>query len=179
VRNIATIMMEEKDNLNIHEYAFIKPDQVTFSNEIRCLCERNACGMYGKSWACPPAVGSVEHCRETCNNFMNAFLFTSLAQLKDEYSVDEWLDARVIHENITERVTQVFRAEFGNVLTLSAEGCTVCKTCTYPERPCRFPMRMYPATEGYGIQVMQLAIDTNVKYNNGAKNLTYFSILFF
>ncbi|MDR3602604.1 MAG: DUF2284 domain-containing protein [Desulfosporosinus sp.] len=176
---IEKIIFREKESLNIQEYAFIKSSQIVFSDEVRMLCEKNACGMYGTSWACPPAVGSVERCREICSGFENAFLFTSLTHLTNMYNVKGWLEARIIHEEITDRVTQVFHAEFRNILTLSTEGCTVCKTCTYPAKPCRFPERMYPATEGFGILVTQLAQICNVKYNNGPNSLTYFSMILY
>lgn len=179
MRKIESIILQEKENLNIHEYAFIKSDQVIFSDEVRSLCENNACGMYGKSWACPPAVGSVEYCKTKCSEFENAFVFTSLANLEDMYDVDEWLEARIIHEAITEKVVQIFRSEFKKILTLSAEGCTICKTCTYPEKPCRLPERMFPATEGFGILVTQQAKICGIKYNNGLNTITYFSTIFF
>lgn len=179
MRKIENIILQEKENLNIHEFAFIKSDQVIFSEEVRSLCEKNACGMYGKSWACPPAVGSVEDCKAKCSEFQNAFVFTSLANLEDKYDMDKWLEARIIHEAITEKVVHIFRSEFPKILTLSAEGCTVCKKCTYPEKPCRLPERMFPATEGFGILVTQLSKICDIKYNNGANTITYFSVIFF
>lgn len=50
---IEEIISREKANLNIHEYAFMKSNTVIFSDEVRRLCEKNVCGMYGTSWACP------------------------------------------------------------------------------------------------------------------------------
>lgn len=176
---IEDILLQEKENLNIHEYAFIEPEQVEFSTEVRRLCEKNACGMYGTSWACPPAVGSIEECQSKCRSFSHAFVFTTAGSLKSRYNVKEWLELRVVHEEITDQVAKIFRSEFERVLILSTEGCMICKTCTYPNQPCRFPDRMYPATEGYGILVTQLAKTCNIKYNNGANTLTYFSVIFF
>lgn len=179
MKEIENIILQEKENLNIHEYAFLRSDQVVFSDEIRILCEKNSCGMYDKSWACPPAVGSIENCKKKCSELENAFVFTSLANLENMYDVDEWRRVRIIHEKITDKVVQIFQEEFEKILILSTEGCTVCKTCTYPKKPCRFPDRMYPATEGFGILVTQLAQTGNIKYNNGPNSLTYFSVIFF
>lgn len=109
---IEEIISREKDNLNIHEYAFMKSNTVIFSGELRRLCEKNGCGMYGTSWACPPAVGSVEECKNRCNYFENAFMFTPLANLKKKYDVAEWGETRLVHESITEKVAQIFRDEF-------------------------------------------------------------------
>jgi predicted metal-binding protein len=179
MKEIERIILQEKENLKIHEYAFAEANQVGFSHEVRSLCERNACGMYGKSWACPPAVGSVEQCKIECSEFKNAFVFTSLAGLQNKHDVGEWRQARIVHEAITENVVRIFRSSCDKILALSTEGCTICKTCTYPNQPCRFPERMFPATEGFGIYVIQLANTCGIKYNNGPNTLTYFSVVFF
>ncbi|SHI02743.1 Predicted metal-binding protein [Sporobacter termitidis DSM 10068] len=172
-------IIREIAGLGVYDYAFIKSDQVVFTDVFRRLCEENSCGMYNKSWACPPAVGTVEACKGKCLAFENAFVFTSVSELEDVYDVEEWLKFRVIHEAMTEKVVGVFRREFENVLPLSTEGCTVCKTCAYPDKPCRFPDRMFPAVEGYGIAVTQLAKAGGLSYNNGPGTLTYFSAIFF
>jgi predicted metal-binding protein len=179
MKEIERIILQEKENLKIHEYAFTETNQVGFSDEVRSLCERNACGMYGKSWACPPAVGSVEECKTKCGEFQNAFVFTSLTSLRKKYDVGGWLEAMRRHEAITEEVVRIFRSKFDKILALSTEGCTICKTCTYPNQPCRFPERMFPATEGFGIYVIQLAQTCGIKYNNGPNTVTYFSVVFF
>jgi len=105
---IEKIISGEKGDLNIHEYAFMKANTVIFSDEVRGLCVKNACGMYGTSWACPPATGSVEECKKRCQHFENAFIFSSLTHLKSRYNVTEWLEARIVHESITEKVAQIF-----------------------------------------------------------------------
>lgn len=176
---IEEIISKEKDNLNIHEYAFMKSNTVIFSDEARRLCENNVCGMYGTSWACPPAVGSIEECQKRCTDFENSFMFTSLAKLNRKYDMAEWGKKRQEHELITEKVARIFRDEFKESLILSAEGCNLCAKCTYPEELCRFPNRMFPAAEGFGIMVIQLAPLCNIKYNNGANTITYFSMIFF
>lgn len=179
MKEIERIIVQNRENLRIHEYAFVKPHQVLFSNEVRNLCEKNACGMYGKSWACPPGVGSVEHCRDTCSAFQNALVFSSLGKLRKKHDVNGWQEARIAHEAITEEVVKIFRSQFDSVLALSTEGCIVCRTCVYPDQPCRFPERMFPAIEGFGINVMHLAKTGGIRYYNGPNTVTYFSIIFF
>jgi len=179
MKEIEKIIFQKKEELNIHEYAFINSEEVIFSEEVRAICKSNGCGMYGKSWACPPVVGSVKSCEERCRKFKYAFVFTSSTYIEDKYDVEEWLRILVIHEKITDCIVKIFRSEFKEILPLSTEGCRVCKTCTYPDKPCRFPGRMYPATEGFGILVTQLAKEANIRYNNGENNLTYFSVIFF
>ena len=173
------IIEEEIKSLPLHEYAFLKPEDVVFSQEVRGICEGNSCGAYGSCWACPPALGSIEECRQRCLQYKDAFLFTTATKVKNSFDMQGWLEARKEHEKLTDQVGEVFRKHSINPLILSTEGCTVCKKCTYPDEPCRFPNKMYPATEGYGILVMQQAQLCNVAYNNGVNTVTYFSMVFF
>jgi predicted metal-binding protein len=179
VKEIERLIYQNRDNLKIHEYAFVESHQVVFSNEVRDLCEQNACGMYGKSWACPPGVGSVENCRNTCSAFQNALVFSSLGQLRKKHDVKGWQEARITHEAITEEVVKIFRSQFDTILALSTEGCIVCRTCVYPDQPCRFPERMFPAIESFAINAIQLAKTGGIRYYNGPNTVTYFSIIFF
>jgi predicted metal-binding protein len=76
-------------------------------------------------------------------------------------------------------VVKTFRSRFDRIMALSTEGCMVCKACAYPNQPCHFPERMFPAIEGFGINVMQLAKTARIRYYNGPNTVTYFSIIFF
>ncbi len=174
-----TILNREIAQFPIYEYAFFKSNEVIFSDEVRTLCEKNDCGMYGTSWACPPAVGSTEKCIQDCLGYEHAFIFTTVTEVMDSYDIQGWLDARVEHEKVTDAVAMIFRSHYKDPLILSTEGCTVCKNCTYPDAPCSFPHRMYPATEGYGILVLQQAQFCNIQYDNGPNTITYFSMIFF
>jgi predicted metal-binding protein len=179
VKPIEHLLLQNREQLKIHEYAFLFSKQVTFSDEVRRLCERNACGMYGKSWACPPSVGSVEDCKAKCRVFHHALIFTSLSTLRKKHDIRGWQGARIRHETINESVVSIVRSQFDKMLALSTEGCMVCENCTYPNQPCRFPKRMFPATEGFGINVLELAKTCGITYYNGPNTVTYFSILFF
>ena len=52
-------------DLPLYEYFEFTSDELTFSDRIRWICEHD-CPMYGKSWACPPGVGTVGQCRSRC-----------------------------------------------------------------------------------------------------------------
>ena len=45
------------------EYAFINIADITFLDQVRYIC-KTECHQYGKSWSCPPAVGTVEECKQ-------------------------------------------------------------------------------------------------------------------
>ena len=68
--------------LPISQYAWIDPRQIEFSERIRYVCEHE-CTMYGKSWACPPAVGTVEACRKKVLSYPAGLVFTPLTEVED------------------------------------------------------------------------------------------------
>ena len=49
----------------IYQYTFLSIDDIEFNDKVRTICKRE-CPRYGKSWSCPPAVGTVDKCRERC-----------------------------------------------------------------------------------------------------------------
>ena len=55
---------------------------------VRKLCEENACRNYSTNWACPPAVGTLEECRERCRSFDHMLLFNKVYTLRDSYDLE-------------------------------------------------------------------------------------------
>ena len=43
-----------------HRAGLVEVERIEFEPEFRKMCEANACGMYGRSWMCPPSVGPVD-----------------------------------------------------------------------------------------------------------------------
>ena len=50
----------------IYQYAFLSIDDIEFNDKVRTICKRE-CPRYGKSWSCPPAVGTVDKCNHRKN----------------------------------------------------------------------------------------------------------------
>ena len=163
--------------LPISQYAWIDPRQIEFSERIRYVCEHE-CGMYGKSWACPPAVGSVAACREKVLSYPAGLVFTTLMEVADIADLEATLATRKPHEQITRQVRDILRQYSSDVLTLSTEACAVCEHCTYPDAPCRNPDRMFPCVESYGIVATDLAEKNGIEFYNG-NLVTWFSVLFY
>ena len=163
--------------LPISQYAWIDPRQIEFSERIRYVCEHE-CGMYGKSWACPPAVGSVAACREKVLSYPAGLVFTTLTEVEDIADLEATLATRAPHEKITRQVRDILRQYSSDVLTLSTEACAVCEHCTYPDAPCRNPDRMFPCVESYGIVATDLAEKNGIEFYNG-NLVTWFSVLFY
>lgn len=162
----------------ICEYAFIDPKQISFLDRVRYICETE-CSQYGKSWSCPPAVGTVEECKERCSCFSGGFIFTTIAEVQDITDMEETLKTRAEHEKITRAVKALFLEECKKVQVLSTESCAICKECTYPSAPCRHPERMLPSVEGYGILVTELAERQGMSFFNGSNVVTWFSLILY
>jgi len=177
--NMEEIIRIKKDALGIWEHAVIPTKEIPFSAEVRAICEKNGCGMYGTNWACPPAVGSVEECKTNCLKYDDALVFTTKTVLESRYDPSLWREAAKHHEQVTDDVLALVRTAYPDAFALSTEGCGICASCTYPNAPCRFPERMHPAVESFGISVVELAKKSGVHYINGADSVTYFSLILY
>lgn len=162
----------------ILEYAFLRTTDIKFEERVRMIC-RQECPRYGKSWSCPPAVGTVEECRQRVMKFRDVFVFSTVTQVPDITDLESTLKTRIEHEKITRRITALFQRYYGKTLTLSTESCAICAHCTYPDAPCRHPDRMYPAVESYGILVTDLAEKADMGFDNGENVATWFSLIFY
>ena len=149
---------------------------IPFSEEVRKICEGNMCHGYGKSWACPPGVGSFEQCRQECLSYENALVFSAVYQLEDSFDFEGMGRGHREFKELCDRLGESLERPF---LLLSNEGCIRCKSCTYPDAPCRFPDKLYPSLEGYGILVTELAKKARLNYNGGTNTVSYFGMLCF
>ncbi len=169
---------ERLSELPLAQYAWIRPEELEFSEQVRYICETE-CSRYGTSWACPPAVGTVEECRRKCLSFEEGFLFTTFSEVADIADLEETLACRTEHEEITRQVCESFRERGLAVTALSTESCAICETCAYPEGPCRHPDRMFPCVESYGILVTDLAEKHEIEFMYGGNVVTWFSLVLF
>lgn len=168
-----------REALGIHEYAFLPTSDLKFSEEVRSLCEMNSCGQYGKTWACPPGVGTYEECKSRILKYGHVFVFTTLHELEDSYDFEGMMEGKAKHCSLCPPIANLFQKEYTDVLILSAEGCNRCQTCTYPDAPCRFPDTLYPSIESYCVEVNQLAKTAGIHYINGADTVTYFGCILY
>lgn len=160
------------------QYSFTDYSAFHFSDKVRYVCSQE-CEMYGKSWSCPPAVGSVEECKKRCSEYQGAFVFTTIAEVEDMMDLKLMLNTRIEHEKITREIKTIFTEKCSSVLVLSTESCALCETCTYPENSCRFPDQMFPCVESYGILVTELAEKLGISFYYEGNTVTWFSVIFY
>ena len=163
----------------IHEYKVISTQAIPFSPAVAEACARNACGRYGKKWTCPPGVGTLEELERKIKARPYAAVFTCKYDIEDSFDFEGMREGQKQAKRVFRAVTDEMRAAGESFLALGNEGCELCESCTYPDAPCRFPDRASPSVEACGINVMQLAKEIGIKYNNGPNTVTYFSMILF
>lgn len=175
--NIAALE-EQLALLPIAQYTFFRTDELVFSERVRTVCEQE-CPRFGTSWACPPAVGSVAQCRETCLSYPDALLITTLTEVEDIADMAQTLATRPLHEAVTRKVDELLKAQGLDVFVLSTDSCASCEECTYPSAPCRHPKQMFPCVESHGIVVTALAEKYGIDCQYGGNTVTWFSLLLY
>lgn len=161
------------------ETGCVPPEKLHYLPEVRKICEGNVCRNYGATWACPPAVGTLEECRERVSRYGTMLLFSKKYQLEDSFDFHGMLSALRDFKQTVDMFNGQLKALVTDCLLLSNEGCGRCETCTYPSAPCRFPGRLYHSLEGYGFSVSELAAAAGLRYNNGVNTVTFFGALLF
>ena len=159
-------LLEEKlAELPLYIYGFIDPAQLEFSDRIRYICEHD-CPMYGSSWACPPAVGTVEECKKKCLSYQNCLLISTITEVEDE--------------KLTNQVRDMMRELGVNPFILSTESCAICERCAYADGlPCRMPGRMHPCVESQGINIIPTLEEMGLDFQYGETVVTWVSLLLF
>ena len=172
------LLEQQMGQLPIVQYEFFRTEELVFTHRVRVICEQE-CPQYGKSWACPPGVGTVEECQQRCMAYPDALLITTMAEVSDITNIHETLATRGEHEEITRQVNSFFREQGVETYVLSTESCAICENCTYPFSPCRHRERMFPCVESHGILVTELTERYEIAFQAGGNIVTWFSLILY
>lgn len=165
--------------LPLEGYFFLDPQSLEFSHRVRHVCEQ-ACPRYGKTWACPPAVGEVEACREKCLAYDNCLMILTATEVSDISNMEEDLATRPAHEAVTEQAARLLRTLEAKPYVLSTESCGICDRCAYLDgQPCRHPEKMHPCVESHGINLIPMLEENGVEFQQGGNVVTWVSLLFY
>ena len=157
----------------------IETKDIRCHEDVREMCEKNVCRAYGRTWACPPATGTLEQCRARIAGYDKMLLFSRA------YLLDGDMDFEGVKEAMKDfkRRVRELDGSLGPVLperlTLSNESCDICADCSYPDAPCRCPKDMHPAIEGFGLNISELAGLSGIKYLNGRSTVTFFGAVLY
>lgn len=173
------LLEQQLSQLPLYTYGFVDTQTLEFSERVRYIC-RNDCSMYGKSWACPPGVGTVAQCREKCLCYGQCLIICTITEVENISDLQETLATRAAHEALTDQVAQLMRRQGTEPYVLSTEACAICKTCAILEgKPCRFPERMHPCVESQGINIIPTLEDMGIPFLYGENVVTWVSLLLF
>ena len=165
--------------LPLYIYTYIDPKQLEFSERIRYICSAE-CPMYGKTWACPPAVGEVRECQNRCLGYNSCLMVGTITETDDITDIEQTLRTRPEHEALTNQIRQLFRQQGIEPYILSTEACAVCDRCAYLDgKPCRYPDRMHPCLESHGINIIPTLEEQGLDFQYGGNMITWYSLLFF
>lgn len=174
-------MMDTIQTLGAFKAATLAVEDIPFNREFRKMCESNACGMYGRSWMCPPFVGEIDPLIAQAKQHTRAIVYQTIGELEDSYDFEGMMDAGERMNALAQSIRVSLAAEFGeNALYLGAGGCRLCERCAKREdMPCCFPDKAMSSLEAYGMSVSQLAEFCGMKYINGQDTVTYFGAILF
>lgn len=173
------LLEEQLAQLPLYLYGFLDPKELEFSQRIRWICEHE-CPMYGKSWACPPGVGSVDRCREKCLGYEQCLMIATVTEVADISDIRETLATRPEHEAVTNQVRDLLRQQGVEPYILSTEACDVCQRCAILDgQPCRMPGKMHPCVESHGINVIPMLESRGLGFQYGENVVTWISLLFY
>ncbi len=174
-----SVLEEKLQELPLYAYFYIDPKDLEFSDRIRYICSTE-CPMYGKTWACPPAVGAVEACKSRCLAYDRCLVLGTVAETEDITDINATLATRPDHEAITEQVASLMREQGIDPYILSTEACAICEHCAYLDgQPCRYPERMHPCVESHGINIIPTLEENGLPFQFGDNVVTWYSLLFF
>lgn len=152
---------------------------VDLKDEVRAMCQDNKCQIYGKNWACPPGCGSIPECREKVKDYTKGILLQTTGELEDSFDFEGMEEIKNEHEKSFNELVDALAEQKFQMLPLGDGCCTICKECTYPDDPCRFPEKAISSVEAYGVLVSELCQKNNVEYYYGPNTLTYVGCVLF
>ena len=157
-------------------FDFVQPlnmNSLEFMPEVRDMCADGKCTAYGTRWTCPPACGTLEEMREKVKNFSQGVLVQSVAQMEDEFDIETIQECAQAHKERFDKLTGEILDMKLPAMFMGTGGCRICKKCTYPDAPCRFPNKAFPSMEACGLLVSKVCTDSGLAYNHGQNTLAY------
>jgi predicted metal-binding protein len=143
--------------------------------EVRQMCASDKCHQYNKNWACPPGCGTLEECAEKVQKYQKGIIVQTVGQLEDTMDGEGMMEAEARHKEAFLVLMEDLKQDYPSLLAIGAGCCTRCKTCTFPDAPCRFPDKRVSSMEAYGMLVSEICKDNHLPYYYGDCTIAYTS----
>ena len=142
-------------------------------DEVREMCAVDKCHGYNKNWSCPPGCGTIPECQERMRSYDWGVITQITLDMEDAMDMEAWTEAgKQFREGQTKLNAELHKV-YSDILALGGAGCSICKECTYPDAPCRFPDKRMSGMEGYGLIVSEVCKANNIKYYYGPDTVTF------
>lgn len=155
----------------------VKAEHLVFMPEVREMCAADRCQSYGKRWTCPPYCGSLEEIGERAKAYSRGILIQSTGEMEDDFDVEVMLETEELQKERFARLVDLLKEHWPDCLPMSSGTCVLCKKCTCPDAPCRFPDRAVPSMEAYGLFVSDVCEKAGLPYYYGPLTITYTSCI--
>ena len=153
-------------------------EKLELLDAVREMCAADRCKVYGHSWSCPPACGTLDDIRKAIAPYKCGVLVQTTGDLEDEFDIETIEETGARHKENFLRFVEALHALGGSFYPMSAGTCTLCTPCAYPE-PCRFPDKRLSSMEACGIFVSRICEDSGLPYYYGKNTMTYTSCVLF
>ncbi len=183
------MVFEDSDTINIEDLVMLAREagftasaplnmsSLIFRPEVRDMCSADQCKSYGRSWSCPPAVGSLKLSDEKASRYHRGILVQTTGQLRREIDYHTIVKVNAQHVSSFASFTRQIRTLFPGCLPMGAGACSICRKCTYPDRPCRHPDKLIISMEAYGLVVNDVCRESGLAYNYGPQTVTFTSCI--
>lgn len=161
--------------IGFEEVSKLNVKSLNVLSEVRDMCSADKCKSYNKSWSCPPACGDLDHCQKRINEYDDGVLVQSVCAIENEFDFEGIKTAKKIHDRRFEILARQIKMINKDCLLLAAGACNRCEKCSYPNSPCRYPDKMFPSMEAYGLLVSDVCESSNMKYYHGPNTISFTS----
>ncbi len=113
-------------DMGAYRAGMVAVEDIDFQPNFRKLCESNACGVYDRSWMCPPLVGEVNQLIASLRRWRWAVVYQTVDTLEDSYDFEGMMATGEKMNQLTARIRRVLAGkEIAPVLLLGVGGCRV------------------------------------------------------
>ena len=168
-------LLKEAEAIGFSHYGPLNMDALKPLPEVREMCAENKCGRYDKSWSCPPACGTIEEMDAKMHSYSQGILVQTTAEMEDSFDYEAMMNGGKKHGEDFRAFRDRLVKLGGDFMFLGAGSCGLCKSCTYPDAPCRFPDSLMSSMEASGLLVNQVCRDSGMEYYYGKNTVTYTS----
>ena len=176
---LSKMILDIAKKIDFSHIGFFSAKNLNFRQEVRDMCEKNKCRCFGTCWTCPPYCGTLEESISKAKKYKNGILLQMTGNMEDDFDVECMQETEnKLKTKLTTFIKELKKNKI-ECLAMSAGTCTICKKCTCPNEPCRFPEDTFISMEAYGLIVNDVCNAVNVKYNYGPRTITFNACVLF